>query len=127
MAYDEGLAARARRVLSERPENVTERRMFGGLCFMADGAMCCGVQRDALIVRVGPERYAEALTRPHTRVFDMTGRVSKGMVVVDTAGVRTEANLKKWVELGLAFAATKTQAKPKPRKVATKRRASKTR
>jgi len=45
MAYDEGLAERVRGVLSNR-SGVTEKKMFGGLCFMVSGNMCCGMGDD---------------------------------------------------------------------------------
>ncbi len=36
--------------------------MFGGVAFMLHGKMCCGVLKDNLVVRVGPERYQRALS-----------------------------------------------------------------
>ena len=73
MAYDEALAERLRQVLDDQ-EGIRERKMFGGLAFMLHGNMCCGVEQDRLMVRVGPDRYDEALGRPHARVMDFTGR-----------------------------------------------------
>ena len=55
MAYDEKLANRVRTLLADRPD-VTERHMFGGLTFMVAGHMCCGVNGDELILRLGPDR-----------------------------------------------------------------------
>ncbi len=98
MSFDEALAARVRRLLAGAPQTVTERKMFGGICFLADGAMCCGVLGSDLIVRVGAERHAAALGSPHARPFDFTGRPSKGMVYVAPEGVRTAAQLRKWLE-----------------------------
>ena len=69
MPYDEKLAGRVRRLLSDR-NDVTERTMFGGLTFMIAGHMCCGVNRDELIVRVRPDDVDGALARP----MDFTGR-----------------------------------------------------
>ena len=43
---------------------VTDKRMFGGIAFMTDGNMTVGVSGDDLMVRVGKERYEEALTAP---------------------------------------------------------------
>ena len=60
MAYDEDLAGRVRAVLP-RGEAVTERQMFGGLAFMVGGRMFCGVVKDALMVRLGPEAAGRAL------------------------------------------------------------------
>ena len=60
MAYDESLAAQVKEILSERSD-VAERKMFGGLAFMLSGNMCCCVTDKGLMVRVGPDVYAEAL------------------------------------------------------------------
>jgi TfoX/Sxy family transcriptional regulator of competence genes len=75
--------------------------MFGGLAFMVDGHMACGVLRDELIVRVGAESDA-ALADPHARPFDFTGRPSRGMVYVAPSGVATDADLERWVARGIA-------------------------
>jgi hypothetical protein len=106
MSYDEKLASRIRRVLAGRAGEITERRMFGGVCFLVGGAMCCGVLGRELIVRVGAERQRDALARPHTRVFDFTGRPSRGMIYVGPAAIRTRAALEQWVGAGLASLTT---------------------
>jgi len=105
MAYDEGLAYRIREVLDEQPDLV-EKKMFGGVGFMVQGNMACGVHKDMLIVRVGPDAYEESLQYPHTRLFDMTGRAMKGWVMVEPGGVESDADLKQWVQSGLEFALT---------------------
>ena len=90
MAYDEELAERIRAALADRTD-VIERKMFGGLTFMLRGNMCCGVEKTNLMVRVGPERYDEALAQPHARLMDFTGRPMKGMVFVGRRGTRATA------------------------------------
>ncbi len=105
MAYDERLADRIRDVLGPRP-GVAERKMFGGLAFMLDGHMCCGIVGDELMVRVGPDAHAEALKRAHAREMDFTGRPSKGMVFVGAEGCRTQRSLAAWVNRGVDFAAS---------------------
>ena len=82
MAYDEDLAWRVRAVLPPA-EAVTERQMFGGLAFMLSGHMFCGVVRDTLMVRLGPDAVGPALNQPHVRPMDFTGRPVKGMVFVE--------------------------------------------
>ena len=77
MAYDEQLAERVRELLALR-EGLVERKMFGGIAWMLDGNLACGVIGDELIVRVGPEESERALAEPGTRVFDFTGRPSRG-------------------------------------------------
>ena len=105
MAYDEELAHRVRSVLGPR-ENITERKMFGGLAFMLNGNMCCCVDQANLVVRTGPDRYEEALQRPNARVFDFTGRPMRGFVYVDEGGLVEESGLKDWVDMSVAFAST---------------------
>ena len=103
MAYDEGLAQRIRELLDEQPGNV-EKKMFGGVGFIIHGNMACGVHKDALVVRVGPEKYQDALDKPHTREFDITGRSMKGWVMVTSDGYETDEALKDWVLQGVEFA-----------------------
>ena len=103
MAYDEKLAERVRLVL-EGQEGVIEKKMFGGLAFMLYGNMSVGVEKDRLMVRVGPDRYEDALARPHARPMDFTGRPMKGFVYVPLEGLNTEADLQEWVGMGVEFA-----------------------
>jgi TfoX/Sxy family transcriptional regulator of competence genes len=105
MAYDEGLGQRIREVLDEQP-NLVEKKMFGGVGFMVQGNMACGVHKDMLIVRVGPDAYEETMQYPHTRPFDMTGRAMKGWVMVEPGGFESDEDLKDWVKQGLNFALT---------------------
>jgi TfoX/Sxy family transcriptional regulator of competence genes len=105
LAYDETLAQRIRELMADR-HSVVEKRMFGGIAFMLRGNMCCGIVRDDLMVRVGPERHEEALAQPHARPMDFSGRPMRGMVYVGPEGCRTDEALKRWVEQGLNFAAT---------------------
>lgn len=103
MAYDEKLAGRVREVL-ERRRNITERKMFGGLAFMVNGHMCCGILGDDLMVRVGPDAYDAALEKKGARPMNFTGRAMKGMVYVDRSGYGRSPSLKAWVEQGLSHA-----------------------
>jgi TfoX/Sxy family transcriptional regulator of competence genes len=105
MAYDDVLGGRIRAILLGQP-GLVEKKMFGGVGFMVQGNMACGVHKDMLIVRVGPEAYEETMSYPHTRPFDMTGRAMKGWVMVEPEGFETESQLKEWVRSGLEFALT---------------------
>ena len=103
MTFDATLAARIRARLGNHA-GVAERKMFGGITFMLQGNMCCGVHRDALIVRLGPEEAGRALEEPHTRVFDLTGRPMKAWVLVDPKGFATDAQLAKWLDRAAKWA-----------------------
>jgi TfoX/Sxy family transcriptional regulator of competence genes len=101
-------------VLSER-DDVEEKRMFGGLCFMVNGAMCCGLTKSDFMVRVGPAQYDAALAEPHVRPMTFTGRPLKGMVYVDAEGIRTGEALARWVRRGVAFVTETPASKPRRR------------
>lgn len=103
MAYDEGLAQRIRETLDEH-EELSERRMFGGIAFLLGGHMCVGVVGDDLMVRVGPDAYASALAEPDAREMDFTGRPMKGLIYVDGASLESDAWLEAWIGRGVAFA-----------------------
>lgn len=103
MAYDEGLAQRIREALDEHP-GVTEKKMFGGLCFLVSGNMCLGVNQGEMMVRVGADAHAEALAEPHAREMDFTGRSLKGFVYVGAKGFESDEGLEAWVARGLDFA-----------------------
>ena len=81
MAYDEKLAQRIRPLLN-RKRGVSERKMFGGIAFMLDGKMCCGVLNSDLVARLGADDCAAALRTPHVRPMDFTGRPLKGFLYV---------------------------------------------
>ena len=120
MPFDETLGARVRSVLSDRPD-VVEKRMFGGLAFMVNGRMCCGIIKNDLMLRVGPQRLEELLKKPHARVMDFTGRPSKNMIYVSPAGLRTEAALRTWVNKSLEWLSDdQADRPPKERKTKAK-------
>jgi TfoX/Sxy family transcriptional regulator of competence genes len=104
MAFDEDLAERVRGVLASAGMRPTEKKMFGGLSFLIDGNMCCGVLGADLLARVGPDAAAGALAEPATRPFDMGRGPSKGWVVVAPDGIATDQDLSAWVDRALAYA-----------------------
>ena len=104
MAYDLKLADRIRAELSGMP--FVEKKMFGGLGFLLNGNMACGVNKDNLILRVDPEKHATLLKKPHAKPFDLTGRPMKGWLVVEADGCKTDKQLSTWVKEGVEFALT---------------------
>jgi TfoX/Sxy family transcriptional regulator of competence genes len=103
MSHDQRLAARVRKILSAR-RDVSEKRMVGGLSFLVDGKMCCGVAGDALMVRVGAEARETALAEPHVKLMQFAGRRLSGFIRVAPAGCRSDAALAKWVKRGVDVA-----------------------
>ena len=68
MAYNEKLGERISKALHKH--GVEEKRMFGGVAFMLNGHMCCGVIKDNLMIRVGLDRYGELVANAHARPMD---------------------------------------------------------
>lgn len=105
MAHDQGLAQRCREQFTVG-QPLEEKKMFGGIGFLLHGNMACGIHKDKLVVRVGPEHYQEALSQPSVYEFDITGRSMKGWIMIPADELTDDAVLKKWLEAGLAFART---------------------
>jgi TfoX/Sxy family transcriptional regulator of competence genes len=95
--------------------SVEEKKMFGGLCFMLNGQMCCGVMKDDLIVKLEPDASLELAERPNVRLFDFSGRPMAGMLYVSPGAVETDAALDEWIHRGVEYVAKhpKTAAKSK--------------
>ena len=110
MAYDEGLAERIRGVLDEQA-SVSETRMFGGVAFLVRGHMSVGIVEDKLMIRVGPDTYERVLRERHARKMDFTGRPMKGFVYVVPSGYESDADLLRWINLGVSYVAS-LPAKP---------------
>lgn len=105
MAHSEELAKRIRGLLKGKYD-FNEKKMFGGLCFMINGNMFCGVIKDNLIVRVGSEAYEDALAKPNVHPLDFTGRPLRGFIYVDPKGYSTREALLNWVKKGIEFASS---------------------
>jgi hypothetical protein len=125
MVIDEGLAQRVRETLMELADfaDIYERRMFGALMTMVNGHMTCGISgakpgskirpagkadqteddRGGLVLRVGANRYQEALTDPHCRPMDFSGKTMTGFVYIQPKGLEEDADLRRWLELSLSF------------------------
>jgi TfoX/Sxy family transcriptional regulator of competence genes len=103
MAYDEGLAQRVREIIEEQI-GYNEKKMFGGVCYLLNGNMACGIINDNLIVRIGPKRYEDYLKLPNTRKFDITGKPMKGWVMVSYKGYESDKDLFEWVQRGVKLA-----------------------
>lgn len=115
----ESLVDRIWAVLSDEPTTRVVR-MFGGQSFMVrDQMVVAARERDALLVRVDPERSDELLAKPGVRIAEMgSGRsMGSGWLEVDPDELGGE-QLGFWIRQGLEFNATR---KPTRRKAARKK------
>jgi TfoX/Sxy family transcriptional regulator of competence genes len=123
MPVEQDLAARVRTALA-RAGTIREVKMFGGIGFMLNGNMVAAASKRGLMVRVGKDRYREALARPSTREVVMRGRPMEGYIRVDPSGV-DDATLKDWIELATAFVKTLPPKTSGSKAMRTKRAAKK--
>jgi TfoX/Sxy family transcriptional regulator of competence genes len=104
MPYDERLAERIRELLPPRPR-VTERKMFGGLAFLVGGNMAVAASHEGgVLVRADPAEGERLVSETAARPMEMRGRSMSGWLRIDPEHVRTKAQLRRWVELGTAYA-----------------------
>src|SRR6185437_7285042 len=103
MAFNEKLADRVREIILLHHDNVEEKKMFGGLCFMVNDKMCVGVEKERLMLRIDPEKYEAVMEKEGCRPMDFTGKVMKGYVFVDTDVLRTKKQLDYWIDLALEY------------------------
>ena len=102
MAYDAVLAERVRKLLQGR-KGITEARMFGGVAYLLNGHMCCGVRDELLLLHLGEERAARSIAEPHVREINFTAMAIKGIVSITVDGYRTDEDLRAWVSRAVAF------------------------
>ena len=102
MAFNHDVAERLRSVIG-RKRGFSELKMFGGIGFLLNGNVCCGVWKNSLILRVGPDAYHELLAELFVGEFDITGRPMTGWVLVQPEGFETDAELAKWFEIARSF------------------------
>ena len=103
MAYDPGLVERIRTGFENEPD-VATKPMFGGLAFLIERRLICCVNGDELIVRLAPSDRAAALTQPHVRPMDFTARPMGGFVIVEPAGLESDAALQRWIQAAFVVA-----------------------
>jgi hypothetical protein len=106
MAYDEELANRIRTEIQDVP-NVTEVRMFGGLAFLVSGNMAVAASgQGGLMLRGDPAQSDEIASQPHAGRMVMRGKEMDGWFRVDSAGVESDADLSRWVGIGVRYASS---------------------
>ena len=109
MAYDAYLAERISNILNSRHANFYEKKMFGGLCFMVEEKMCCGIifskknDLEVIMARIGVDAYPSAILKDGIKPMDFTGRPMKGYIFITPEGYDNDTHLEYWIDLCLAF------------------------
>lgn len=100
---DEILLERIRPILKHR-KGFSEKKMFGGVCFLINGNMCAGTWKGSLIVRLDREQHDETQAEPFVKPMDITGKVMRGWAIVEPEGIEDDDDLKVWVRRAAKFA-----------------------
>lgn len=103
MPYNESLANRVREMVALTHDDVTEKKMFGGLCFMVNGKMLAGIESQRLMVRLHPAVQEQVMEKEGVTPMDFTGRIMKGYVFVSLEALRTQNQLAYWIQLALDY------------------------
>jgi TfoX/Sxy family transcriptional regulator of competence genes len=115
MAYNEMLADRVREIIALTHQDVEEKKMFSGICFMVNDKMCAGVQKERLMVRLNPDIFEKVLEKEGCTPMDISGKVMKGFVFVDEAALATRKKLEYWLKLALDYNPIAKASKKKKR------------
>lgn len=122
MAYDEELGFRISTLMLDKGVKFEEKKMMGGLCFMVDDKMCCGIHIDKkhgdslLMARIGETVYDTEIEKSVTLPMDFTGRPMKGYIFVTPEGFSSDKDLWYWLKLCLDFNPLAKTSKRKSKK-----------
>ena len=103
MATDQFLLDRIQTIMASRKIEWTEKKMFGGDCFMVDGKMCFGTYKGGLMARVAPEEVEALAERTGAGQMIHGGRPMKGYLFIEAEGYDSEADLEFWIDKCLEF------------------------
>ena len=109
MAYDEHLGERINEILKTKNVSFNSKKMMGGLIFMVNEKMTCGIHIDKkygdslLMAKIGMEAYEEEIKKEVCLPMDFTGRPMKGYIFITPNGFDLDADLEYWIDKALDF------------------------
>lgn len=106
MRKDSELLAARIRGLFQHHDGYSERKMFGGVCFMLNGNMCVAPWKDHLMVRLPKDQHEQTQSDPHAKPMDITGKVMKGWALIEPDGIETAEGLDGWIQRAVEFVET---------------------
>lgn len=105
MAYSAEMAETMRADLGVEPA-LSEKKMFGGICFLLNGNMIGGIGGQGALYRPGKSAEAEALARPGVTPMMMGARRMGGFVRLSNDHFSDDVLRRKLTEMALAHAAS---------------------
>lgn len=115
MAYDEHLGDRIRQYLQSKNVSFYDKKMMGGLVFMVNNKMCCGIHIDKtsgdslLMAKIGDEVYEKEIQKDVCLPMDFTGRPVKGYIFITPNGFDLDTDLEYWIDKAIIFNKTTTE------------------
>lgn len=103
MATDPYLLERIRKVLKDEKAIWTEKKMFGGDCFMVDDKMCIGTYKGGIMARVDPDKIDDLVKHDGTEQMIHGGRPMTGYLFIESTGYDNDEDLELWVRECLEF------------------------
>ena len=103
MATDPLLLDRMRNILTIKNIKWTEKKMFGGDCFMVDDKMLIGTYKGGIMARVDPEKIDDFANRHGAEQMIHGGRPMTGYLMISEEGFDSDADLDFWIQKCLDF------------------------
>jgi len=103
MPYNETLANRVREYIAQTHNDIEEKRMFSGLCFMVNDKMLAALNEERMMVRLDPKKCEEVLAASEATPMVMDTRTMKGYVQVGIEALNTQKKLGYWLDLALDY------------------------
>ncbi len=109
MAFDEYLGERITDILKRKKIDFYSKKMMGGLIFMVNNKMCCGIHLDKksgldlLMAKVGAEVYKTEIIKEVCLPMDFTGRAMKGYIFIIPEGYDLDRDLEYWITKAVDF------------------------
>jgi hypothetical protein len=86
--------------------------MFGGLTFLLNGNMCCGILENDLVLRVGPGKAGGYLQQPHVQPMDITGKPLDWMIRISPQGYASRTIFEQWLQGAVDYASSLPPKQP---------------
>jgi TfoX/Sxy family transcriptional regulator of competence genes len=107
MVVNADLAARVRGLVAGDPR-VTEKKMFGGICFLLDGKILVAARRTGnLMAQVGAEAADRLDGQAGVARMVMKGKPTAAFLDIETGLLESDEELRRWIELAERYVAAK--------------------
>ena len=109
MAFDEYLGERINQFMLSKSINFYTKKMMGGLVFMVNNKMCCGIHIDKkfgdslLMAKIGETAYKQEIRKEECLPMDFTGRPMRGYIFVIPTGFDSDKELEYWIQKAIDF------------------------